>query len=899
VIVRLVILFSLLTAAPYLLQAAPKTAQKKQASKPVILNTKAAKKELKQIPTYLEGAKAMADNLPELAAEKFKATLANQKISANARIFTSLALAESLIRCSITAQGSEQDATLALKILSDPEIANQLPTPIWKAEALAALEHFQKAETTLSTIPPTHPDYNEVQLARARIAIAITRHEFALKILSNLLKRQPSPSSKTQNSARLLIAEIYLNQGDYEKALTALEKIDPQFPSAAKLQEYLKARIALAEGKATEAIAQFQSLITAPDHLSLRISEGCTLGLADAFVANKQPNEAISTLIDYVTQHPNSSALPPIFLRLNSLIPADLPPSDPTMVKLNDWSGKILRTPDLLYISGDSADAIPLHQIESNENDNLASLSIYLRAQLLERSKNPEKYPKALALLTQLRTRQITRTTPPSELHLHLASASLLDTAHIYIKLKKTQRASFTLKAMAKIAFSPRLKDQANFLLGLLLDEEADYQQALEAFNFARESSSQDIASAASINAGITALLSNDLSVFDQIFETSSTPRVLTALKLERALWKCRNQDISGRAELDTFIMNHLGHPRENEARLALAAAAVDINPTDIPLAKAQLDLVSPRLPDPTSQYTITRIRIRAEELNQNWGKAAHIAAKFISKYPTSPHIPGIMLKQGEANYHSEDFNKARRIFQEISSKFPDSPFTPYARFYTAMAARLGGTTQAREESVKLFNEIISKPHPLAAEARIQQSRVLIDLRRYDEAIQSLSPLFKPNKKQPTSPAILRDAGILMADCLHRQAATDPTKYQQAVDIYNRLLSEKQLPLAWKNRLHFLKGQTLERMGKRKEALDAYYSIIAKTYAPKEAKNHEIEWFWFYRCGFQALSMLESDKRGEAAVKLARRIASFDGPRAEEASKRANNLAKQYMIWED
>jgi predicted phosphoadenosine phosphosulfate sulfurtransferase len=88
-------------------------------------------------------------------------------------------------------------------------------------------------------------------------------------------------------------------------------------------------------------------------------------------------------------------------------------------------------------------------------------------------------------------------------------------------------------------------------------------------------------------------------------------------------------------------------------------------------------------------------------------------------------------------------------------------------------------------------------------------------------------------------------------------------------------------------------------MGKTEDALESYYSVIAKNYAPEQKENHDIEWFWFYRCGFQALSLLEAEKRWDAAVKLARRIASFNGPRAEEASKRANTLAKQHMIWED
>jgi len=251
------------------------------------------------------------------------------------------------------------------------------------------------------------------------------------------------------------------------------------------------------------------------------------------------------------------------------------------------------------------------------------------------------------------------------------------------------------------------------------------------------------------------------------------------------------------------------------------------------------------------------------------------------------------MLKQGEALYHNEDFNESRRIFQEISSKYPKSPITPYADFYAAMAARLGGTSQSREECIEMFQKIIDSDHPLSAEARIQQCRVLIDLRRYDEATKSLTPL-----KKSKQASIRRDAGILLADCFHRQGATDETKYQEAIHIYNSLLEEKNLPRAWNHRIHFLRGQTYESMKLRGQALDSYLDVILRSGAQQPNANQNKEWLWFYRCGFKALAMLEADQRWEAAVKLARRIASFKGPRAEEAAKRAINLAKTHMIWE-
>ncbi len=138
-----------------------------------------------------------------------------------------------------------------------------------------------------------------------------------------------------------------------------------------------------------------------------------------------------------------------------------------------------------------------------------------------------------------------------------------------------------------------------------------------------------------------------------------------------------------------------------------------------------------------------------------------------------------------------------------------------------------------------------------------------------------------------------------MADCLHRQGSTDPKKYEQAIAIYNDLLKMDHLPPAWKNRIHYLRGQTYESMQRVSDAFTSYYDVVIRANAPANDNKHQEEWLWFYRCGFKALSMLENDKRWIAAVKLARHIASFNGPRAEEASKRAHNLAHKHMIWED
>ena len=843
--------------------------------------------------SYQAGAKAMADRLYEVAVTKFRLALEDPGLSEESKPYVQLALVESLVRASSELLGDTQLAGEALSLLSDETLSKQPSAPLWEAEALAAQGHYQEAEDRLAGIEATHAKYEEIQLSRAKILLALGRTTDALEVL---IKASQSSSVAISNAAKLLACEIHINLGNHESAGDTLEKIDGQIATAAKLKEYLQALLALSEGKSGEAARRFQSLITAPENLSEQIFHSCILGKADALAANKQNDDAITTLENFIDEYPNSAVLHAAFDRLAVLLPSELDEESSIASKLREWSGD---TPSLLhsiYVAGESASALLPYQPKPSIHDDLVSLALYYRALLLARSSDPQKHELAMALLARLRCQHAASTSLPSELYLKLSSASLLDTAYLHLKKDQPAVATFTLSVMEKVAFSPRLRDEASFLRGLLLAEQNNPEEALAAFEYARESSSDDISRISSINAAMMALKSSDLSTFDNISTTAQDAFVRTALHLERALWKCSQKQPEGPPDLESFIVNNVGHPRENEARLALAAASVMISPIDIDMARAQIEILAPRLTDASNQYKMTKILIRAEELAQNWEAAAEAAEKFIANFSDDPNIAYIQLKLGEAYFHNEEYNKARRILQDIPVKFPDSLYAQHASFQAAMSARLGGTPQSREECIAMFQEIVDSNHShLAQESRIQLGRVLIDLRRYQEAKECLSPLLDNDE---ISSSIQRCAGVLMADCLHRQGPADSAKYKEAIAIYNKLLEGNDLPAAWKNRLHYLRGQTYESMSMPGAAFGSYYDIIIESQRESEEIKDE-EWLWFYRCGFKALSMLEREKRWSAAVKLARRIASFDGPRAEEATKRANSLAIKHMIWED
>lgn len=850
--------------------------------------------ELERIPAYRQASKAMADRLPEVAVGGFRDVLESPKLGKNAKPAVQLMLAEALVRASIDSGGNAKQSTEALKILDGKDLAGFPSAAVWRVEALASLGRYGDAEKALGDIASSHPYFAESRLAQSRILIALGQTDKALTVLDGLAK---SKKSAVRSVAALLAAELLIDAGKNTLALEALENAETGSASAAKLREYLAARVALAGGKAAEAVNRFQSLTTAPDHLSMRIFHACFLGLADSQVANKDKEAAAETLQEFIAEHPDSYALQAAFERLIALLPGEAAADDPAMKKLREWSGEkpLLPRFTLLGAAGGPV-GIGTTGTAQLEHRDLAALALFYRARLLSRAADEPNLQQALALHARLRCLYLGSTQSPSELYLRLFSASLLDTSYIYLQQKQPGLATYSLSVMEKITYSPELKTQASMRRGEILASKGDFGGAMQAFLSAQQASSGVIAEAASVNAGIMALKSSNLEAFGKIVDTSDNAAVRTSLTLERALWKCGASEIQGRNDLEAFIMANPGHPRENEARLALAAACVNTTPPDITLAKAQLEIISPRMTDAAAQAQITRIRIRAESLHQNWLAAAQAAETFLARFETAPQAAAIQFKCGEAYYQNEDYNKARRIFQGLEKKYPENTLNPYAKFYGAMAARLGGTAQSREECIAMFQEIIDSKHPLAPEARIQQSRVLIDLQRYGEAEKSLKPLMTGNAD---SPDVRLGAGVLMADCLQRQGIAEPGKIRQAVAIYHELLEIKGITPAWSHRLHYLRGQAYENMKNTSEAFRSYYSVIVNGRAPEDPQSKQEEWFWFYRCGFKALAMLEDTKRWEASVKVAKRIASFNGPRKEEAYNRAKELARTHMIWQD
>ena len=88
------------------------------------------------------------------------------------------------------------------------------------------------------------------------------------------------------------------------------------------------------------------------------------------------------------------------------------------------------------------------------------------------------------------------------------------------------------------------------------------------------------------------------------------------------------------------------------------------------------------------------------------------------------------------------------------------------------------------------------------------------------------------------------------------------------------------------------------RAGRIDEALATYESVIRGPRKPlKEGESPA--YAWFYQAGFAAIDLYKEKKNWKAAHDTAKTLAASEGPGAETARERAEQLATKNFIWEE
>jgi hypothetical protein len=139
-----------------------------------------------------------------------------------------------------------------------------------------------------------------------------------------------------------------------------------------------------------------------------------------------------------------------------------------------------------------------------------------------------------------------------------------------------------------------------------------------------------------------------------------------------------------------------------------------------------------------------------------------------------------------------------------------------------------------------------------------------------------------------------REALCGKADVLYEIAGNDRAKYNTALDVYQELASEPDVPPHWRNQALFKAGMCLEKMDDRPHALDTFYRVIENEGRPDKPR----EFFWFYKAGFNAARLLEEQAQWAPAASVYQKLALAGGERSDEAKARLGQLRLEHFLWE-
>jgi hypothetical protein len=814
---------------------------------------------------------AFAAGLWEVAALRYEARLADTEMPAAERQRTAIRLAESLVR-----QG---DPAKAMVLLEQSWLEPSPERDFWLAQALAGSGRFADAvrdfRELLETGRATYPE--ETAFTCANLQLSLGLPEDALATLEAI--RSPA--------ADLRRAAICLDLGRHEQARALLPVDEVLTPDGKPFAALLGARLLLAEDKPEAAAAAFKALIDSPTGQSRSNHHAAVIGYADAQAAMGVPDAASASLVSFIQAQPDSPLLDAMFKRLHEWLPESPAASDPVLERLAQWIPPAqVPVTGLVAAKESSVGAWP----QASSVADLTTFALFTRGVGLHRVDDPASKHEARQLLKRLLLEN------PGHF---LAGRALLEIGRWHLQDGRIGPAMHLFSVVRENAKAPRLRGESAFLEARAAYDEGRVAEAAVLFDEAAADLDAQAASAALFNAAVVRLGSGETGLIQQAGDTTEDRSLIADLKLERALVLSSPEE--RRAAIEEFLINHPAHPRVPEARLAAAEAALLSSPPDASFARAQLDTLDAMRgdgPPPSARALLARLRIA--DLTNDSPEVIAIAGGLLENHAEDPAAAEAALTLGRHLFQSGSYNDARLVFEKLAGNDTDANRAQAAWLLAARAAALGATTQSREEALGRFDKAIEIDGPVREIARLEKARLMIDLNRLPEAVDFLRGWITA---MPEEDVLRLPAGLLLGEAVYAQGAANPEALEEALAIYDGMLDHSREQPTLLHRLQYLRGMTLEQLPRKDdpsrkreaEALDAYFSVFDAAAAdPPPA-----EWEWFERCGFRALGILENAQRWEAAIAVAQKIASFKGPRAEEAATRASQLQLKHMIWED
>lgn len=696
----------------------------------------------------------------------------------------------------------------------------------------------------------------EVDFWRAHTWLGLGKRREGMAALETFLEAHPEQPLALE--ASLSLASLYLEDhrfADVSRLLGKWTRAD-----SAKV-DFLKARFAVETEVWTDAINRLERMRLNPEGLPQAWIEQIYFDLAEARLAVQQQESAEDLMRNYLTNFKESPHQVRVFALLAKGGAFDAPDARA------DWLGW-------------SKDQTPLVQG-------------HVLFQIAQAEARQGKWLNSINRLEKL--------DPTHPLH---DQAAVLRARGYLAANNATGCLSMITEDLLKSLSDERCGYQLRFLRGLAFVELGDAEKAQQAFSEVPETADPATTLAAVFNGAATASYPSQEAAFQKcvvILENVADGAAKERLKGEAAflqalvLAKDPERQTEALRSLAEFAIAYPEHERLPEAQLARAELALSVVPPKLTLALEIVTAVKVSKGGEAYAERADYLEIWQASLAEEEEKVLRLGESFFKRHPQSSLIGSVRLRRAEVYYASDRFANAAAELDLLRGSSDDSSVAVQARFLKAYALqRLG----EHDKAVKEWSELIDLTKgDQQLIARHQQALTLCQQgNRIDAGFQWDKVI-----EGAQSSDLLFRALTCRGESLTLIVEDDAKRGAEAIAVFDQILAHEAVTDFWHDQAQYRKGMVHQRMNAFEEALTAFNQVIRqfqeRAAAVKDG-NHPPDPYWFYRAGFEAVSLLEERERWEAAARLADQLADAKGDRSEEANDRAKRIRVVHFLWD-
>ncbi|MGD9747974.1 MAG: tetratricopeptide repeat protein, partial [Verrucomicrobiales bacterium] len=352
--------------------------------------------------------------------------------------------------------------------------------------------------------------------------------------------------------------------------------------------------------------------------------------------------------------------------------------------------------------------------------------------------------------------------------------------------------------------------------------------------------------------------------------------------------------------DLTTFIRLHPTHRFTADAEMALAELHLNQVPPRAVASREHLAAAASHSLTPAQKERSDYISIWLEVAAEDRATAARLAVDFLKNWTASAHAADLTLLLGELSFVSAKYGDAFHWFSRHAVEFPLSPQAEAAEYFAALSAQRFPDGAGDQQAQALWTTLVGRRGPYAAEAQHELGLLHMKKEQFEAAIAAFDAVLALSPSPDLKSATLCDRGQALFARANLNAPGEED-WNRAIKSFSEVESDVSTPRSWRLQAAVRRGRCLERLGRPAEAITAYQTAMALPEGGLPGRTILIpvdEADWFYRAGFDAIRLLDLQKRHQEAVDIAEALAASNGPRSLEAGELATQIRLRHFLWE-